>query len=163
MTKLSIRSSEFTRPLAEALDCGKALVIWHQIPWSGGSQEWFLIHRLDALNTIISRGCVASAFTAFEWIDVPTSKIVNQEWLMQVSAALAQELHNMMLLIKPVTSNELEPISLTWVGQVDDLQEYYDKYVGSEAVVGRIPSTSTGKLVRGYYPDANGIAQSGPY
>jgi hypothetical protein len=163
MTKISIHSNEFTQPIAEAFDHGEALVIWHQIPWAGGNQEWFLIHRFEALDVVLKRGRVASAFTAYEWIEVPTSRQVTQEWLAQASTALAQETFNLMLLIQPVTSDSVDPIKLIWVGEADDLQEYYEQHSGSEAVIGRIPSIPTGEIIRGYYPDANGIPQSGPY
>jgi hypothetical protein len=163
MTKISIHSNEFTQPIAEALDRGKALVIWHQIPWAGGSQEWFLIRRFEALDSILQRGRVASAFTAYDWIEVLASRQVNQEWLKQASAALAQESFNLMLLIQPVTSTNVDPIKLVWVGEADDLQEYYEQHVGSEVALGRIPSIPTDEIIRGYYPDANGIPQSGPY
>ena len=163
MAKISIHSNEFTQPIAEALDLGQTLVIWHQIPWAGGYQEWFLIHRFEALDNILQRGRVASAFTAYEWIEVITLRQVNQEWLERASNALAQESFNLMLLIQPVTLTSVDPIRLIWVGEADDLQEYYEQHVGSEAVLGRIPSIPTDEIVRGYYPDANGIPQSGPY
>ena len=68
-----------------------------------------------------------------------------------------------MLLIQPVTLDNGDPIKLIWVGEADDFQEYYEQYAGSEAVVGCIPSIPTGEIIRGYYPDANGIPQSVPY
>lgn len=163
MAKISIHSSEFTQPIAEALACGKALVIWHQIPWAGGKQEWFLVHQFEALEAVFQRGQVASAFTAYEWIEVSTSRQVNQDSLTQASAALARETFNLMLLIQSVTSGNVDPIKLIWVGEADDLQEYYEQHSGSEAIVGCIPSIPTGEIIRGYYPDANGIPQSGPY
>lgn len=163
MVKISIHSNEFTQPIAAALDRGKALVIWHQIPWAGGAQEWFLIHKFDALDVVLQRGRAASAFTAYEWIEVLTSRQVNQAWLEQASVALAQETFNLMLLIQPVTAISVDPVRLIWVGEADDLQEYSEQYIGSEAVLGRIPSIPTDEIIRGYYPDANGIPQSGLY
>jgi len=163
MTKISIRSNEFTQPIAEALDQSKALVIWHQIPWSGGGQEWFIIRRLEELKAVLNRGITASAFTAYEWIEVFAGRIVDQDWPVQISEALAKETHNQMLLILPAMSETNEPIRLTFVEAAEDIQEYYEQHLGSDSTIGRIPSVWTGEIVRGYYPDENGIPQSGPY
>jgi hypothetical protein len=163
MTKISIRSDEFFQPISEAFEHGKKVIVWHQIPWSGGMQEWFLIHSISTLDTILSKGRIASAFTAYEWIEVHTSQIVNEIWIEQISLTLQEETRNLMLLIEPVVPNEIEPIQLTWVGEVDDIKKYYEQHIGEKATVGRIPSVTDGELIRGYYPDNDGVPQSGPY
>ena len=163
MTKLSIRSKEFVSPIAEALDQGKKLVIWHQIPWSGGNQEWFLIESIEALTPVLNRGRLASAFTAYEWIALPLSRIVNEEWLAQVSEALAHERPNQILLIQEAELESQAPAKLAWIGEAEDVKEYHQRHLGFKVTVGRIPNLSTGEIVRGYFPDANGVPQSGPY
>jgi hypothetical protein len=68
-----------------------------------------------------------------------------------------------MLLIKPVSQGEIEPIRLTWAGESDDIQSFYEKYSDSNIVIGRIPSVSFGEVIRGYFPDENGNPKSAPY
>lgn len=164
MAKISIRSDEFRHNIARAIAQTGQIVIWHQLPWSGGMQEWFLIRDMAALDKILDRGQVASAFTAYDWIEVPGMQIVNQAWLEQTSKALAQEADSLMLLIELVTPSNRpdEPIRLTWIGDFEDLQEYAQNHVDAPAIVGHIPSIA-GEIIRGYYPDNNGIPKSGPY
>jgi|GEM_PF-5019007 len=163
MTKLSIRSKEFVNPIVEALDQGKKLVIWHQIPWSGGNQEWFLIENIEALTPILNRGRVASAFTVYEWIELSLPRVINEEWLAQVSEALAHETPNDMLLIQQAKSESQALTKLAWISEFEDIEEYYQQYMGFKVAVGRIPNLWTGEIVTGYFPDANGVPQSGPY
>jgi hypothetical protein len=163
MTKLSIRSKEFVGSITEAVDQGKKLVIWHQIPWSGGQQEWFLIENIEALTPILDRGRVASAFTAYEWIELFPLQIVHEEWRAQVSEALAREIPNEMLLIQQADPMEQTPSPLAFIGEEVDLEEYCQQYAGFAVKVGRIPNLWAGEIIRGYFPDANGIPQSGPY
>jgi hypothetical protein len=163
MAKLSIRSKEFVSPIAAALDQGKKLVIWHQIPWSGGAQEWFLIESIEALTPILNRGRVASAFTAYEWIELSLSRTINEEWSEQVLEALAHETPNEMLLIQETELEGQAPTELVWIGEAGDVKEYHQQHLSLKVAVGRIPNVWTGEIVRGYFPDANGVPQSGPY
>ena len=160
---ISVQNSEFRQPIEKAIANGMEVVIWHQIPSSGGLQEWFLISSLEGLDKVISKGSVASAFTAYEWIEVLPSQKMNQAWLKQALEMLEQESQNLMLLIKSVLQEGIEPIQLTWVGELDDIQSYYEKHGDSNVVVGRIPSVSFGEIIRGYYPDENGNPKSAPY
>jgi hypothetical protein len=163
MKIISVQDSEFRRPIEDAIANGIKLVLWHQFPSSGGFQEWFLIYSLHGLDKVISKGQVASAFTAYEWIEVLSSQKINQTWLEQTRAMLEQESQNHMLLIKSLSQEDIEPIQLTWAGELDDIQEYYEDHGGSGVVVGRIPSVWFGEITRGYYPDENGNPQSAPY
>lgn len=165
ITKVSVYSEEFRQPITKILGQGNKVVIWHQIPWSGGMQEWFLIDSISTLDKILDRGHVASAFTAYEWTEISTSQAVNQAWLEQISSALQKETHNLMILVKPVTHNTKndEPVPLTWLGEQDDVQEYLKKHSDSKATVGRISSFVTGEIIRGYYPDDKGTPNSGAY
>jgi hypothetical protein len=163
MKMISIEADEFRHPIANALSNGMRVVVWHQIPGSGGSQEWFLIQSLDQLYKIISKGRTASAFTAYEWIKVEASQVVDQIWLNQILTALVQEAHNHMLLICPITIENSGPILLTWVDDAGDVQSYFEKYLGSQVEVGRISSVYYGEIIRGYFPDEHGNPQSGPY
>ena len=163
MKMISVQSSEFRQPIEDAIANKKQVVVWHQVPASGGLQEWFLINNLSGLDVVISKGKVASAFTAYEWIEVLPLQKVNQSWCNQALAALAHELQNLMLLIQPVVKESIAPVQLTWVGAANDIQGYFEKHDGSTAVVGRISSVSFGEITRGYYPDENGIHKSAPY
>lgn len=161
--KISIHSGEFIKPIAHALSEGKELVIFHQFAWAGGYQEWFLIQQLEQLDKVLGGGKAASAFTAYEWIDVPLPRFVEEEWLTQTLDALARETHNQMLLINLLTPHGNDSFQLVWIGEPFDLNEFYKEHIGIRVRVGRIPSVWTGEIVRGYYPDANGVPQSGPY
>jgi hypothetical protein len=79
MTKLSIHSASFLNPVHLALQEGKSLVVWHQIPWSGGAQEWYLIRHSAALIAVLDHGRVASAFTIDEWFELPDCTQAGQE------------------------------------------------------------------------------------
>ena len=160
---IAVQSSEFRQPIENAIANGIKIVIWHQAPSSGGLQEWFLVSSPGGLDKVISKGHVASAFTAYEWIEVLPSQKINQVWLKQTLAMLEQESQNLMLLIKSASQEGIEPIQLTWIGESDDIQDYYEKHGGSKVVVGRIPSLSFGEIIRGYYPDENGNPKSAPY
>lgn len=89
---ISVQSSEFRQPIQNAIANGMKVVIWHQIPSSGGLQEWFLISSLEALDIVINKGCVASAFTAYKWVEVLTLPKMNQAGLAQTLVTLEQEL-----------------------------------------------------------------------
>ncbi len=160
---IAVQSSEFRQPIENAIANGMKIVIWHQIPSSGGLQEWFLVSSLEGLDKVISKGHVASAFTAYEWIEVLPSQKMNQVWLKQTLAILEQESQNLMLLMKSASQEGIEPIQLTWIGESDDIQGYYEKHGDSKVVVGRTPSLSFGEIIRGYYPDKNGNPKSAPY
>jgi hypothetical protein len=163
MTLISIWNPEFIQPISDVLNRGKKIVIFHQIPWSGGNQEWYLVCRVDELDAILRRGKVASAFTAYEWIDINISPTVDWEWIRQITEVLAQETNNRMLLIPDVVPDDKSLIRLVWIGEAEDIREYYEHHAGSSVIVGRIPPLWKGEIVRGYYPDANGIPQSGAY
>jgi hypothetical protein len=163
MKIISIETDEFRQPIVNAIASGIKVVIWHQIPASGGFQEWFLIQDLETFNKIIRRGHIGSAFTAYEWIEVKALRLVDQAWLEYMSIALEQEQHNLMLLISPVAQENNELIQLTWVGELEDIQGYYEEHAGSKVIVGRIPSISFGEIVRGYFQDEDGEPKSGPY
>ena len=163
MKMISVQDREFRQPIENAIANGMKIVIWHQVPSSGGFQEWFLIHSLEGLDKVIRKGQVASAFTAYEWVEVLPSQKINQAWIKQTLAVLKQESQNLMLLIKSVSQENIEPMQLTWIGESDDIHGYYEKHGDSNVVVGRIPSVSFGEIVRGYFPDENGNPQSAPY
>jgi len=160
---ISVQSNDFRRPIENAIFDKKQVVIWHQLPASGGMQEWYLIDNLAALDKVINKGRIASAFTAYEWIEVLPLQNINQAWVKETLAALERESHNLMLLIKSVLQNQSEPIQLTWIGESDDVLEYHEKHSNSKVEVGRIPSVSFGEIVRGYFPDENGNPKSAPY
>ncbi len=163
MKIISIHSKEFTKPIIDELDTGKRLVIWHQISASGGMQEWFIINNQKALDTVLSRGKVASAFTVYEWIQIATAQVVNSQWLEQVTIVLASETKNQMLLIRkdPINSNDFS--HLVWIGKIKDVKEFYNQHTGFSVEIGRIPSVYSGEIVRGYYPGKNGLLKSGIY
>jgi hypothetical protein len=163
MKMISVQSNDFRQPIENAIFGKKQVVIWHQLPASGGMQEWFLIDNLAALDKVISKGRVASAFTAYVWHEVLPLQGINQAWVTKALTALENESQNLMLLIKSDLQNHFEPIQLTWVGDSDDVYNYYEKHSDSKVVVGRIPSMSFGELVRGYFPDENGNPKSAPY
>ena len=163
MKMISVQSNEFRQPIENAILDKKQVVIWHQLPASGGMQEWFLIDNPAALDKVIGKGRIASAFTAYEWLEVLPLQNINQVWVKEILTALEQESQNIMLLIKSVSQNQSEPIQLTWIGESDDIHEYYEKHINSKVVVGRIPSVSFGEIVRGYFPDENGNPKSAPY
>ena len=163
MKMISVQSNEFRQPIENAILDKKQVVVWHQIPASGGMQEWFLIDDLAVLDKVISKGRIASAFTAYEWIQVLSLQNISQAWVKETLAVLERESQNLMLLIKSDSQNQFEPIQLTWIGVADDVREYYEKHANSKVVVGRIPSVSSGEIVRGYFPDENGIPKSAPY
>ncbi len=163
MKMISVQSNDFRQPIENAIFDKKQVVIWHQLPASGGMQEWYWIDNLAALDKVISKGRIASAFTAYEWIEVLPLQNINQAWVKETLAALEREVHNLMLLIKSVSQNQSEPIQLTWLGESDDVLEYHEKHSNSKVEVGRIPSVSFGEIVRGYFPDENGNPKSAPY
>ena len=160
---ISVQSNDFSQPIENAIFDKKQVVIWHQLPASGGMQEWYLIDNLATLDKVISKGRVASAFTAYEWVEVLPLQNISQAWVKETLAALERESQNLMLLIKSVSQNQPETIQLTWIGESDDVLEYYEKHSNSKVVVGRIPSVSLGEIVRGYFPDENGNPKSAPY
>ncbi len=161
--RISIYSSDFRNPVVKALEQGHQLAIWHQIPWSGGDHEWFHLHQLNGLDKILNRGRVASAFTVYEWLDVPLPLLVDQEWLSQATRVMEKDEPNHLLLLYS-TQQENEPsVELVEFAFLDDLQEWAKAHVGSQVRVGRVPNLWTGEIVRGYYPDANGVPVSGPY
>jgi hypothetical protein len=47
MMKRSIYGDEFIKFVVDSLAQSRKLVVWHQIPWAGGAQEWYLISHLD--------------------------------------------------------------------------------------------------------------------
>lgn len=163
MKKISVQSIKFRQPIEKTLLDKKQVVIWHQLPASGGMQEWFLIDDLAALDKVINKGRIASAFTAYEWMEVLPLQSINQAWVKETLVALEQESHNRMLLIKSVPWNRSEPIQLSWIDEAEDVLEYYEKHSNSEVTVGRIPSVWFGEIVRGYFPDENGNPKSAPY
>ena len=163
MKKISVQSNEFRQPIENTILDKKQVVIWHQLPASGGMQEWFLVDDLATLDKVINKGQIASAFTAYEWMEVLPLQSVNQAWVKETLVALEQESHNRILLIKSVPWNRSEPIQLSWVDDAEDVLEYYEKHSNSEVEVGRIPSVWYGEIVRGYFPDENGNPKSAPY
>ena len=66
MNNISVQSEEFIAPVDEALSNGRELVVWHQIPRSGGQQEWYLINQIEGLLEILRQGQTGSAFTIDE-------------------------------------------------------------------------------------------------
>jgi hypothetical protein len=161
--KISIHSDEFCQPIVDAIARGKNVVLWHQLPRAGGLQEWFLIRSIDVLDGILDRGHVASAFTAYEWLDVPAPRIVDQAWFDQVAVALRLETRNRMLLIGLAEAVDVGLVRLTWIGDAEDLHEYLEKHGSMEVIVGRVPPIIDGEIIRGYAPDENGLPQSAPY
>ena len=158
MEKISVKNSEFRNKIIQSLKEGKQLVIWHQIPWSGGSQEWFLIQQEEELNRVLAKGRIASAFTVYEWIEIPLPSMVDQIWFTQTKVALSQEKDNAMILLSVQSPSN----KLVWIGEDEDLENWFEGHKGMEVDAGRIPNLWYGEIIRGYYPDEQGIPQSGP-
>ena len=162
MTIISFYSSVFSEPIKKALNEGKELVVWHQFSAMGGLQEWLFLSGSDNLDEIIKRGKPLSAFTIYEWNKVPAENIVNEKWLLSINNAYSRETTNHMLLIRP-SETDKNYSKLFWAGEIEDIKEFYDVYVGKNVEVGRIPSIFTGEIVRGYFPDENGNIKTGIY
>lgn len=162
---MSIYDQKFILTITDLLNQYKQLVIFHQIPWSGGLSEWFLLQDISALERIFKRGQTASAFTVYEWNVLLVSNIVNKNWLKKTKEALVVDgVNNDLLLSKETFVNVKALIELEWVGDSDDLEEYYQENIGCSVFTGFLPwSPRALELVRGYYPDENGLPVSGPY
>ena len=162
MTIISVHSYEFIKPITKAITDGKELVIWHQFSAKGGLQEWLFLSNINNLDEIIKRGKPISAFTVYEWIKVPAENAVNEKWLSSVNNAYSKETTNYMLLIRLTEADKNNP-KLDWVGELEDIKEFYDSHFGQNVEVGRVPSIFTREIVRGYFPDENGNLKTGIY
>jgi hypothetical protein len=164
MEKLSIWSTAFQDPITTALQHDKSLVVWHQKPWCGGEQAWHLIQSIEALWPILENGQVASAFTVYEWQEQPLKDATHLGLDHQVCAYLKQEISNQMVLLYAEALNNMRvPVELTYLDDASDVQEWFIQHPITRIRLGKIPSIWNGELVRGYYPDTQGIPRAGAY
>jgi hypothetical protein len=162
--KLSITASQFLHPLENYLQ-KEPLVLWHQLAWTGGQQDWFFVTTSTGLQKVLSTGQRASAFTAYQWLPHAHHYVVNELWVTQMLEVIKKNIPNHFILVMPVSAEQTmtDFYLLKWLCDEEDLQDYLAEHQGKQVIVGQTPNIQTGEIKRGYMPNQDGIPESGPY